>query len=153
VGGFSTTGDATSNLKLALRCASLAVGGHAIPDSSLRERRRCLAAHNRRGLVNQCIVLDCRDHEQRKIHTAREVALENRVTDVPAPHRKTLALAFFEVASAYDGPARATGKHPPARFHLVVEIREAGEARETAKDGDERLEPPGVEVLAIAGNM
>src|SRR5262249_56646302 len=79
--------------------------------------------------------------------------LEDGVAHVPAPHRKTLTLALFKVASSYDSPARAAGKYPLARFHLVVEIRHAREARERAKDVDECLEPPGVDVLAIAGNM
>src|SRR5262245_56826339 len=72
---------------------------------------------------------------------------------MPAPHRQALTLTLFEIASSYDRPARVTGKHPPARFHLVVEVREACETCETAEDLDDRLEPPGVDVLAIAGNV
>ena len=39
---------------------------------------------------------------------------------MPAPHRKALARALFELASAYDGPPRIAGEHPLAGFDLVI---------------------------------
>ena len=50
----------------------------------------------------------------------REVAREDGVTHMPAPHRKALARALFEFASAYDGPPRIAGEHPLAGFDLVI---------------------------------
>jgi hypothetical protein len=53
-----------------------------------------------------------------KVDSAREVALEDGVAHVPAPHGQTLALALLEVAAAHHGPAGVAGENPPARFHL-----------------------------------
>ena len=91
------------------------------PDrGGVRERRRCLAADNRRCFMDQLVVLDGRHHEQGKVHTAGDVAGQDGVAHVPAPHGKALALAFFELASAHDGPPRIAGEHAPAGFDLVV---------------------------------
>ena len=54
--------------------------------SCMRKRRGCPAAHDRRCLVYQLVVLEGRYHEQGEVHAARDVALENGVTYVPAPH-------------------------------------------------------------------
>src|SRR5439155_20040305 len=89
----------------------------------VRECRGRLAADDRRGLVDELIVLEGLHHEQGKIHAARDVALENGVAHVPAPHGQALTLALLEVAAAHDGPARVAGKHPAARLYLVVEVR------------------------------
>ena len=53
----------------------------------VRERRGRLAADNRRDLMDELVILEGFYHEQRKVHAARDVALENGVTHVPAPHR------------------------------------------------------------------
>ena len=87
----------------------------------------------------QRVVVECLDHEEGKVHAARAIALENRIADVSAPYRQALALALLEVAGAYDGPARLTCEHAPGRFHLVVEVGKASEAREPADDLDEHL--------------
>ena len=79
------------------------------------------SSSNRRGLVNEIVILQGFHHEYGKVHAAHDVALEDGVAHVLAPHRQTLALAFFEVAPARDRPSRIAGKHPPARFHLVVD--------------------------------
>src|SRR5205807_4835398 len=100
----------------------------------VRECRGRLAADDRRGLVDELIVLEGLHHEQGKVHAARDVALENGVAHVPAPHGQALTLALLEVAAAHDGPPRVAGKHPPARLYLVVEVREASETRERAED-------------------
>src|SRR6266496_4435967 len=98
-------------------------------------------------------VREGRHHEQGEVDAARDVALEDRVADVPAPDGKTLALALFEVAPAHDGPARVAGEDPVARLYLVVEIREASEPREWTADLHERLELPRVHVLPVAGDV
>lgn len=51
------------------------------------ERRGRLAADNRRGLVDELVILEGLHHEQGKVHAARDVALEDGVAHVPAPHR------------------------------------------------------------------
>ena len=51
--------------------------------SGVLERRRRPAANNRRGLVDQLVVLDCLHHEQGEVHAARDVALEDGVAHVP----------------------------------------------------------------------
>src|SRR5438132_9065701 len=116
------------------------------PKSSLagrvRERRGRLAADNRRGLVDELVVLESLHHEQGKVHAARKVALEDRVAHMPAPHGQALTLALLEVATAHDGPPRVAGEHAPARLHLVVEVGEASEPRERATDLHERFALP-----------
>src|SRR5881296_428242 len=99
----------------------------------MRERRGRLTADNRRGLVDELVVLECGHHEEGKVHATRHVALENGIAHVPAPHWQALALALLEVAPAHDRPPRVAGKHPPAGLHLVVEVGEASEARERAE--------------------
>ena len=54
---------------------------------SVREGRGRLAADDRRGLVDELVVLDGGHHEQGKVHPAGDVALEDGVTRVAAPHR------------------------------------------------------------------
>src|SRR6185437_9676404 len=127
------------------------------PKSSLagrvRERRGRLAADDRRGLVDELVVLESLHHEQGKVHAAREVALEDRVAHMPAPHGQALTLALLEVATAHDGPPRVAREHAPARLHLVVEVGEASEPRERATDLHERLELPRIHVLAVEGDV
>src|SRR5215213_9935747 len=100
----------------------------------VRERGGCLAADDRRGLVDELVVLEGFYHEPGKVDAARDVALEDGVAHVMAPHGQALALAFLEFASANDGPPRVAGEHPPARFYLVVEVGEASETRKRAAD-------------------
>ena len=88
--------------------------------SGMGKRRGCPATDDRWCLVYQLVVLEGCHHEQGEVHAARDVALEDGVTHMPAPHRKALALALFEVAAAHDGPPRIAGEHAPAGFDLIV---------------------------------
>src|SRR3989440_3924621 len=119
----------------------------------MRKRGRRLAADNRRGLVNERVVLDGRHHEEGKVHATRHVALENGIAHVPAPHWQALPLALLEVAPALDRPPRVACKHPSGRFNLVVEVHNASEAREPTHDVHEHFDLPRVDVLAVAGDM
>jgi hypothetical protein len=92
----------------------------------VRERGGRLAADDRRRLVDDLVVLERLHHEQGEVHAAREIAVEDRVSHVSAPH------ALLEVTAAHDRPPRVAREHPPARLHLVVEVGEADEARERA---------------------
>src|SRR5207249_6654344 len=92
------------------------------------------------------------DHEKGEVDAARDVALENGIAHVPAPHGQALTLALLKVAAAYDGPARVAGKDPPGRLHLVVEIDEASETRKPAEHLHEGLELQRVPVLAVGGD-
>ena len=117
------------------------------------ERRRRLAAYDGGRLVNEFVILKGRHHEQGKIHTARDVALGNGIAHVPAPHRQALALTRFEVAPAHDRPPRVTGKHPPARFHLVVDVHNAEHPSDPSGSLHNQLEGPRVHVPAIPRNV
>src|SRR3954447_21142889 len=121
--------------------------------SCVRERRRTLAADDRRGLVNKIVVFEGLHHEQGKVHAARDVALEDGVAHVPAPHWQALAVALLEVAATHDGPAGVAGEDALSRLHLVVEVDDPGEASETAGDVDECLKPPRIDVLAITSDV
>ena len=99
---------------------------------SVRACRRRLAADNRGRLVDQSVILQGVDHEEREVDAARAVAREHGVSHVPAPHRQALALALFEVAAADDRPAGVAGEDPSARFDLIVEVGEAEQSREPA---------------------
>ena len=99
----------------------------------VRERRGGLAADDRGGLVNEFVVVESLHHEKGEVDAARDVALENGITHVPAPHGQALTLALLKVAAAYDGPPRVAGEDPPGRLHLVIEIGEASEPRERAE--------------------
>ena len=85
----------------------------------------CLTTNNSRRLVYQFVVLERMHHEQRKVHAARQIAFEDRVTDVTAPYRQPLAFPLFEVAPPNDSPPSTAGKHPATRLDLVVEIGKA----------------------------
>ena len=119
----------------------------------VRKRRGCLTADKRGGLADECVIRESGHHEEGEVDAAREVALENGVAHVPAPHGQALALALFEAASAHNGTSRVAGKHSPARLHLVVELGEASEARERAEDVYDRLELPRIDVLAITRDV
>src|SRR4051794_11640742 len=79
---------------------------------SVRERRGGLAANDCRGLANEILVLEGVHHEQREIYAPREVALEDRVAHVAAPHGQALTLALFKVAPSHDGPPACRSKTP-----------------------------------------
>src|SRR5216684_471617 len=85
--------------------------------------------------------------------TAREVARQDGVTHMPAPHRKALARAFFELAAAHRGPPRITGEHPAAGFDLVVEVHRPGQLAQPSEHMHLPLEPPRVDVLAVTGDV
>src|SRR5215472_16679177 len=72
---------------------------------------------------------------------------------MPAPHRQALTLAFFEVASAHDGPPGIAGEHAPAGFDLVIEVHRPGELGEPSEDTHFPLEPARVDVLAVTGDV
>ena len=76
------------------------------------------------------------DHISRtkRINHPPHQCLRERVNDfvMLAPHRQSLGLTFFEVASPHDRPTGVAGKHPPARFQLVINIDEAGEPPKSA---------------------
>src|SRR3954447_964960 len=116
-----------------------------------REGRRALPAHDRGRLVDELVVFDGVDNEEGEVDAAGDVALEHGVAHVAAPDGQALAVAFLEVATTHDGPAGVAGEDAAACVHLVIEVGEAGEAREAAPDVDECLEPPRVDVLAVAG--
>ena len=52
----------------------------------VRERRGRLTADDRGGLVNQFVVVESLHHEKGEVDAARDVALENRITHMAAPH-------------------------------------------------------------------
>jgi len=56
--------------------------------------------------------------------------------------RAALAVALFEIATTHDRPSGVTGKHPPARFRLVVEVRDEDEARARGRIVEDRLRSP-----------
>src|SRR6185295_19250086 len=119
----------------------------------VRERRGGLAADDRGGLVSQFVVVESLHHEKGEVDAARDVALENGITHVAAPHGQALTLALLKVAAAYDGPPRVAGEDPPGCLHLVVEIGEASELRERSENLHERLELQRVQVLAVDGDV
>src|SRR3954452_5745251 len=114
---------------------------------------KALAADDRGGLVNEIVVFEGLHHEKGEVHAARDVALEDGVAHVPAPHRQALAVAFLEVAATHDGPAGVAGEDALGRLHLVVDVDDPGEASETAGDVDQCLKPPRIDVLAITSDV
>ena len=90
------------------------------------QRRRCTAADNGRGFVDECVILKGLDHEQGVVYSARDVVGKIGITYVATPHGQTLALAFFKVAATNNCPSRVAGKHPLACFHLIVDVHDAG---------------------------
>jgi hypothetical protein len=89
--------------------------------------------------MDQFVLRKSLDHKQGKVHTARNVALKNRIADVPAPYWQALALPFFEGASTHDGPAAVAREYSPTRFDLVVEICNADKPCEAPKRLHERF--------------
>src|SRR5689334_4370310 len=112
----------------------------------MRERRGALPADDRGCLVHEIVVFEGVDHEQSEVDAARDVALEDRIADVAAPHRQALADAFLEVAAPYDGPAGIAREDASGRLDLIVEVGEAGESGDAPADVDQRLELPRVDV-------
>ena len=115
--------------------------------------RGCSAADDRWRLVDQLVIRERLDHEDRKVPAARAMAREDAVSHVRAPDAEALALAFFEVTAAHDRPSGVAGEDPAARVNLVVEIRHAREPGEPAEDLHERLQLPRVHVLAVARDV
>src|SRR5205823_6794514 len=73
--------------------------------------------------------------------------------DMPTPHGQALALALLKVTPTHDSPPGVAGEDAAAGFDLVVQIGKAGEPGKRATELSERLEPPGVHVLAVARNV
>src|SRR3954470_9784993 len=103
--------------RVAPRGAPAALSGFRVGE---RERRWALAADDRGGFVDQIVRFKSLDHEEREVDAAGDVALENGVADVAAPHGQALAVAFLEVAATHDGPAGVAGEDAAARLDLVV---------------------------------
>ena len=87
--------------------------------------------------------------------STRRVMLLSRmgVTHMPTPHRKALALALFEFASAHDGPPRVAGEYAPAGFDLVVQVHRPDELAKPPEDSHLPLEPSRVDVLAVTRDV
>ena len=100
----------------------------------MRERRRRVAADNRRGFVDKRVVFESSHHEERKVHAARDVARQDGIANVPTPDWQTLALTFLEVAPSHNRPPRVACKHAPASLHVGIEVHDAGEASKPADD-------------------
>ena len=113
------------------------------------ERRGCLAANYRGGLVDEFVVLDGGDHEEGKVYAARDVAREDGVTNMPAPYGKAVALPFFEVAAADYGPPSVARKDPSACFHLIVDVSSVEHPPNPSGSLHNQLEGPRVHVLTI----
>ena len=90
--------------------------------------------------MDQLVVLKRLHHEEGIVHAAGDIALEDRVAHVSAPHWQSLALTLFEIASPYDRPSGVAGKHAPAGFHLVVNVHGAEEPAEPTRDLGSRQE-------------
>src|SRR3982074_3626471 len=116
-------------------------------------RRGRLTPNNRRGLVDELVVLEGRHHEEGKVHATRHVALENGIAHVPAPHWQALALPLLGLAPAPAAPPRGPCKPPWGPFNLVVEVHNASEAREPTHDVHEHFDLPRVDVLAVASDV
>src|SRR4029453_298042 len=119
----------------------------------VRERRGCLAADDRGGLVDELVVLEGLHHEQGEVDASREIALEDGIAHVPAPDGQALTLALLEVAPAHDGPPRVAAKHPPHGLHVVVEVGEASQTRERPEHFHDGLELPRIHVLAVSRDV
>lgn len=72
--------------------------------------------------MNQFVIRESIHHEQCKIDTPGEIALQDRVADMTAPHGQTLALPLLEIAASYDSPFRIAREDPARRFHLVAYV-------------------------------
>ncbi len=97
--------------------------------SGVCERRGCATSDNCRGFVDQLVVLKSLYHEEGIVHPAPHVALQDGITHVLTPHGKALAFAL-KIAPTHDRPPGVAGKHPPTRFHLVVDIHDGNKPRE-----------------------
>src|SRR3954447_22153047 len=84
--------------------------------SCVRERRRALAADDRRGLVNKIVVFEGLHHEQAEVHAARDVALVEGVAHVASAQWKALSVGLLEVAATHDGPAGVAGEDALGRL-------------------------------------
>src|SRR5690349_13690096 len=94
------------------------------------ERGWALTTNDRRSLLDQVVVLQRGYHKEREIDPPSQVALQDRVTNVPTPYRQPLTTAFFELARAHKSPARIAGEYSSARFHLIVKINLASQSCE-----------------------
>ena len=117
----------------------------------VRKRRERLAADDRRGLVNELIVLESLHHEHGKVDAAGEVALQDGVAHEPAPHGQAMALRFLERTLKADPhyvkrsrhSDSVVAHHPPVK----VVVRPEGTRLEiysgSANHGPVRLLAPG----------
>src|SRR4051794_19201472 len=103
--------------------------------------------------MDEIVVFEGLDHEQREVDAARDVALQEGVADVAAPGREALAGTLLAVSAAHDGPPGGAGQHASRRLDLVVEVGEAGRPREPPADVDQGFELPRVDVLAVEGDV
>ena len=71
---------------------------------------------------------------------------------MPAPHRKALTFALFELAATHDSPGIA-GEHGSAGFNLVIEVGRPNELAEPAQDSNLPLQPARVDVLPVRRDM
>ena len=72
--------------------------------------------------MDQVVVLDGRDHEQGEVDATRDVAAENGVAHVPAPHWQALGGTLLQLAASHDRPPGVAREDQPAGVHLIIEI-------------------------------
>ncbi len=112
-----------------------------------------MAADDRRRFVNERVVAERLDHEEGEVDPASQVAGEDRVADVAAPHRQALARALLQVAATHHRPAGRAGKNSPAGFDMVVELGEAQPSANAPEHAHDQLELERVHVLAVEADV
>jgi hypothetical protein len=87
--------------------------------------------------VNEFVIFKGGYHKEGIIHAVGNVALEDEITYMPAPHRQSLALTFFEVAS----PGSITLAE--SRKEIYSEIGSDNPIRSTKYQGKVEIADPG----------
>src|SRR4051812_35691006 len=121
----------------------------AVVGRRIAQRRGCVAADDRGGLVDQRVVGQRLDHEQGEVHTTREVARQYGIADVPAPDGQAFAWTLLEIAAAYNRPARIAREDPTSGLDLVVKVNHSGKTPNAREDLDLYAETQWIDILAI----
>jgi hypothetical protein len=74
------------------------------------------------------------NHEQSEVYTTTKFAHENWISDMLGPNGQALAFSFVEVTSTHNGPTTVTCEDPPACLDLVIDLSNANQWSDPAKD-------------------
>lgn len=113
------------------------------------ESRFRLTTNDGRCLVHQVLIGERFNHEKREIGPSGQITRQNGVTNMPAPERRPLTRAFFEVTSTHHRPSFLAIEDSSARFFPIADLHKPEKLSKRSENRNQRSKLPRVPIFAI----